>query len=90
MRLGDLEQLILLYKERGCSSDTLVVMASDSEGNRYSPLFEAALGIYLPNTPVGGEVYGLSWTAEEACMSEVQWANTKSKPPAIILYPQSF
>lgn len=35
----------------------LVVLASDAEGNRYSPLAEMSLGVYHPEKGHSGEVY---------------------------------
>lgn len=66
-----------------------VFLQKDPEGNGYSPLagtdFDA---VYVPNSNSSGDVYSIAWTAEDACMSEDDWEEIKSKPRILILYPE--
>jgi hypothetical protein len=65
-----------------------VVLQKDSEGNGYSPLAGADPGaVYIPDSTWSGFVYSMEWTANDACMSDEKWEETKSKPRTLILYP---
>jgi hypothetical protein len=65
-----------------------VVLQKDSEGNGYSPLAGVdSDAVYIPDSTWSGDVYSIKWTAEDACMSEEEWEEIKSKPRTLILYP---
>jgi hypothetical protein len=65
-----------------------VVLQKDSEGNGYSPLAGADLdAVYIPDSTWSGNVYSMEWTADDACMSDKEWEDIKSKPRTLILYP---
>jgi hypothetical protein len=64
-----------------------VVLQKDSEGNGYSPLAGADPGaVYIPNSTWSGDVYSMEWTADDACMSDEEWDEIKSKPRTLILH----
>lgn len=68
--------------------DMEVVLQKDSEGNGYSPLAGADPdAVYIPDSTWSGDVYSMEWTADDACMSEEEWEEIKSKPRTLILYP---
>jgi len=63
--------------------DMEVILQKDPEGNGYSPLSGADPdAVYME-----GDVYAMEWTAEDACMTNEEWAGIKAKPRALILYP---
>jgi hypothetical protein len=65
-----------------------VILQKDSEGNGYSPLAGAdSNAVYIPDSTWSGDVYTLSWTADQACMEDDEWEKIKAKPKALILYP---
>ena len=65
-----------------------VVLQKDSEGNGYSPLSVVdPNAVYIPETPWYGDVYSMEWTADDACMSDEEWEEIKSKPRTLILAP---
>lgn len=65
-----------------------VVLQKDSEGNGYSPLScVAADAVYIPDSPWSGDVYSMDWTADDACMTNEEWEEIKSKPRTLILAP---
>lgn len=65
-----------------------VVLQKDSEGNGYSPLAGADHdAVYIPDSTWSGDVYSMEWTADDACMSDEEWEEIKSKPRTLILYP---
>lgn len=65
-----------------------VVLQKDSEGNGYSPLSDVHPdAVYIPNSTWSGDVYSIDWTADDACMSEEEWKEIKSKPRTLILAP---
>lgn len=68
--------------------DMQVILQKDSEGNGYSPLAGVdSDAIYIPYNSWSGDVYSISWTAEEAAMADKIWEEVKSRPRALILYP---
>jgi len=68
--------------------DMEVILQKDGEGNGYSPLSGAdPNAVYIPDSTWSGDVYGMDWSAEDACMSRAEWKEIKSKPRALILYP---
>jgi hypothetical protein len=65
-----------------------VVLQKDSEGNGYSPLGGADPdAVYIAQTTWYGDVYSMEWTAYDACMSDEEWEDIKSKPRTLILHP---
>jgi hypothetical protein len=65
-----------------------VVLQKDSEGNGYSPLIGVDPDtVYIPNSTCSGDVYSIEWTADDACMSDEEWNEVKSKPRTLILHP---
>ena len=68
--------------------DMLVILQKDAEGNGYSPLSGTDTDvIYIPDSTYSGDVYDSNWTADDACLSESEWAELQTKPKALILYP---
>lgn len=61
-----------------------VIMQKDPEGNGYSP----ADGVDPNTVYIEGDVYDMDWSAEDACMEEVEWEDLKKKPRALVLYPK--
>jgi hypothetical protein len=65
-----------------------VVLQKDSEGNGYSPLAGTnPEAVYIAETTWYGDVYSMDWTSDDACMSDEEWEDIKSKPRTLILYP---
>jgi hypothetical protein len=65
-----------------------VVLQKDSEGNGCSPLAGADPdAVYIPDSTWSGDVYSMDWSADDACMSEEEWEEIKSKPRTLILHP---
>jgi len=65
-----------------------VILQKDGEGNGYSPLHAADLdAVYVPDSTWSGDVYSLSWTADDACKSPAEWAKITSKPRCVVLAP---
>lgn len=65
-----------------------VIVQKDSEGNGYSPLAGTDENcIYVAETTWSGEVYDSTWTAEDADMSEDEWAKMLKNPRCVVLYP---
>ena len=65
-----------------------VVLQKDAEGNGYSPLAGVDPdAVYIPDSTWSGEVYSMEWSADDACMSDDEWEEIKSKPRALILWP---
>jgi hypothetical protein len=65
-----------------------VILQKDAEGNGYSPLDSADLqAVYVADSTYSGNVYSLSWSAEEACMSKKEWAQLIRRPRCVVLAP---
>lgn len=64
-----------------------VILQKDAEGNGYSPLYCTGVGVYEPDSAWSGEFYDAEWSAEDADMSEEEWAVMLSQPRAIVLAP---
>jgi hypothetical protein len=65
-----------------------LICQKDSEGNGYSPLAGAdSEAVYEPETTWSGDIYDLSWTADEACMTKKEWNEIKKRPKCVVLYP---
>jgi hypothetical protein len=72
----------------GLPDDMEVIIQKDAEGNGYSPLYEVDPdAVYIPETTWYGDVYGTEWSADDACMTEEEWAEILEKPRALILHP---
>lgn len=56
MNIGQLIEVLAKYPE-----DTLLVMSADEEGNSFSPLFEVAESMYVPE----GHNYGQTYVMDE-------------------------
>ena len=65
-----------------------VILQKDSEGNGYSPLSSVdGNAVYLPESTWHGEVLSTDWSAEDAGMSEDEWAKLKCQPRCVVLCP---
>jgi hypothetical protein len=65
-----------------------VILQKDAEGNGYSPLHCADTeAVYVPESTWSGEVYSLSWSAEDAGMDGDEWQEVSSKPRCVVLAP---
>jgi hypothetical protein len=83
MTIKDLKEAI-----QDLPDDMLVILQKDAEGNGYSPLAGAdSDAVYIADSTWSGDVYDLSWTADEADMDEDEWEEMKQKEKALILYP---
>lgn len=80
MRSHELAQLLL------ANPDAELIMQKDSEGNGYSPLDGIEFDVVY--VPEDGEVYSKSYTAEDHCMEEDEWAELKNTNSGYaVLYP---
>ena len=83
MKVKELKRLI-----GDLPGDMEVILQKDEEGNGYSPLCHADSGaVYIPTESWSGEIYFLSWSAEDAGMNEDAWEATKKKPRVLVLCP---
>lgn len=66
-----------------------IILQKDSEGNDYSPLMGAALGIYVPDNSYSGLVHDPEGSAEDVCIDENEWEKMKKDPDkaCVVLYP---
>ena len=67
-----------------------VVCQKDAEGNGYSPLAGIdPFTVYIPETTWCGNVYSISYTAQDNCMEEDEWEKIKNDKSlaAIVLFP---
>ena len=65
-----------------------VILQRDAEGNGYSPLRGADMNaVYVPENTWSGSVYSLTWSANDACMSEQEWAAVTAGPRCVVLHP---
>ena len=68
--------------------DAEVILQKDAEGNGYSPLHVCDdNAVYVPDSTWSGDVYSLEWSADDAGMSETEWAEIASKPRCVVLAP---
>ncbi len=68
--------------------DMEVIIQKDSEGNDYSPLRGVDPdAVYIPKTTWYGDVYSMNWKADDACVTDEEWEEIKSKSRSLILYP---
>lgn len=68
--------------------NTEVILQKDSEGNGYSPLaIVDPDAIYVEETGWSGEVFSTDWSADDADMSEEEWADLLKKPRCVVLAP---
>ena len=83
MTIKELKEEIALLPD-----DMEVIVQKDGEGNGYSPLSGVySDAVYIPETTWYGEVFDMSWTADDADMEEDEWEDIKNKPRALILHP---
>lgn len=83
MNVGKLKEIL-----KHLPDDMEVIIQKDAEGNDYSPLSDYdADAVYIPETTWYGNVYSMEWTADDACMSDEEWDEIKSKPRSLILQP---
>jgi hypothetical protein len=65
-----------------------VIMQRDSEGNRYSPLYCVDHNaVYIPDSTYSGDVYDLSWSADDVMMTKKEWAKIQKSPRCVVLAP---
>ena len=65
-----------------------VILQKDSEGNGFSPLDGVDENcIYVEETSYEGYIYDTTWDADEADMSEDEWAEFLKQPRCVVLYP---
>lgn len=65
-----------------------VILQKDGEGNGYSPLAGADHNaVYIPDTTWSGTVYSTGWSADDACMEEVEWKKLMKKKRCVVLHP---
>ena len=68
--------------------DMEIIIKKDAEGNNYSPLSDADPdAVYVAETGWYGEVYSMSWSADDACKSDEEWDDIKKQPRVLILGP---
>lgn len=83
MNVKDLKELI-----KNLPDDMEVILQKDSEGNGYSPLDDVDSNcVYIAESTWSGDVISLDWTAEEACMTDEEWAETQTKTKSLVLSP---
>jgi len=72
---------------KGFDPETEIVLQSDAEGNGYSPLAGADDGYYVPDSTWSGDFYDPSYTADDCCMDDDEFAEMQNRPRSIVLYP---
>lgn len=70
----------LLKRLKGVDPKALIVMSSDGEGNSFSPLSEAADGLYLAESEWSGEL----WSPDNEDQEETP---PKKAKKVIVLWP---
>ena len=69
-------------------SEMEVILSSDGEGNKHSPLDGYSIGIYMPDSTWSGEIFDADWTADDACMDDDDWeAFKEGEPRVLVLWP---
>lgn len=72
----------------GADPEAEVILQKDGEGNGYSPLHAVDdEAVYVPDSTWSGDVYSLSWSADDAGMSEEEWRRITAKPRCVVLAP---
>lgn len=80
------KELIKLLERENPESE--VILQKDAEGNGYSPLSDVdGNAVYIPESNWSGEVYSLEWSADDACMTDEEWAEINKKPHCVVLAP---
>jgi len=83
MNVGELKEAIANLPD-----DMEVICQKDAEGNGYSPLYCVDPdAVYIPDSTWSGDVYTMSWSAEDADMEEEDWAEIKAKPRVLVICP---
>jgi len=72
---------------KGFDPETEIVLQKDSEGNGYSPLAGVDDGYYVPDSTWSGDFYDPSFTADDCCMDDDEFAEMQNRPRSIVLYP---
>jgi hypothetical protein len=68
--------------------DMEVIIQKDGEGNDFSPLSDVdSESVYIPYSEWSGDAYSVYWSADDADMSEEEWAKVLAMPRALILCP---
>ncbi len=80
------KELIRLLERENPESE--VIIQKDAEGNGYSPLSEVdGNAVYIPESTWSGNVYSLEWSADDACMTDEEWAEINKKLHCVVLAP---
>lgn len=83
MTVGELKILI-----SNVPDETEIILQKDAEGNGFSPLSDADSNcIYLEDSSYSGNVYSLTWSADDVLMSEDEWNEMKKTPKCLVLSP---
>lgn len=70
------------------NSESEVIVQKDSEGNGFSPLSDVdGYCVYVPSSTWSGNIFSLEWSADDACMTDEEWAEIKAKPRCVVLAP---
>ena len=73
---------------QSCDPMSEVIIQKDAEGNGYSPLSGVdpnCISVVVENDM---SVYDISWSADDCCMEEHEWAELKkNNSNSVILYP---
>ena len=68
--------------------DAEVILQKDAEGNGYSPLSGVDTNaVYVAENTWSGDVYSMDWTADDACKTNVEWAEIRANPRCVVLFP---
>lgn len=61
-------ELIAELQKMDRNGEMLVVISGDSEGNRFSPLYDISVGNYVPYNSGAGEVVGYRGKESNPCV----------------------
>ena len=65
-----------------------IILQKDPEGNGFSTLSDAdSNAVYIAESTYSGTVYSLEWNADDADMTDEEWAKIKTKPKCVVLCP---
>lgn len=78
----------LIKELKKCDQDRIVILSSDSEGNRFSPVYELCKSAYRDGDSSDGEV-GLEKLTDELKKAGYSKEDVMTDGvPAIVLYPR--
>jgi len=77
----------LIEQLKQCDPHRVVILSSDSEGNKYSPLCDTETGAYVPETNWNGEMRLEELTAEAIKAGYTEEDVAEDGVPALVLYP---